>query len=73
MTKQKNNKVEKVEKPKKDRNIKGKANGFYSLIVALAELASTYVFVTQDNKILLPLAVVLGLDAAQRFARAFVK
>ncbi len=73
MTKQKNNKPVQAEKPKKDRNIKGKMNGLYSLIVALAELASTYVFVTQDNKILLPLAVVLGLDAAQRFARAFVK
>lgn len=73
MTKSKNNKPVQAEKPKKDRNIKGKVSGFYSLVIALAELATTYVFVTQDNKILLPLAVVLGLDAAQRFARAFVK
>ena len=67
------NKTPKVEKPKKDRNVKGKMTGLYSLIVALAELMATYVFVTQDNRSLLPLAVVLGIDASQRLARAFIK
>jgi len=67
------NKTPKVEKPKKQYNVKGKMNGLYSLIVALAELATAYVFVTQDNKILLPLAIILGVDASQRFARAFIK
>lgn len=67
MTKQ-NNK----ETPKKSKsNIN--LYGLLDLVVALAELASTYVFVTQDNRILLPLAVVLGLDCAQRFTRKFIK
>lgn len=60
-------------KSTKKTDVKGKAAGLYSLAVALTELASTYVFVTQDNKILLPLAVVLGVDCAQRFARAFLR
>lgn len=69
----KSTKTVQAEKPKKNINVKGKASGFYSLVIALTELASTYVFVTQDNKVLLPLAVVLGIDAAQRFARAFIR
>lgn len=59
-------------KPKKNRNIKGALAGLYSLAVALAELASVYIFVTQGRTILYPLAVVLGLDCAQRFATKFV-
>jgi len=60
-------------KPKKDLNIKGKFLGICNLAVALAELATVYVFTTQDSKYLLPLAVVLGLDSAQRFASKFIK
>lgn len=69
----KSNKTTTKVAPKKDRDLKNKALGIYSLVVALAELASAYVFVTQDNRVLLPLAIILGYDAAQRFARAFVK
>ena len=58
---------------KEKNDVKGKAAGLYSLAVALTELASTYVFATQDNKVLWVLAVVLGIDAAQRLARAFVR
>lgn len=60
-------------KPKKDLNIKGKFLGLCNLAVALAELATVYILVTQDNRILLPLAVILGLDASQRFASKFLK
>lgn len=60
-------------KSTKKTDVKGKAAGLYSLAVALTELASTYVFATQDNKVLWVLAVVLGIDAAQRLARAFVR
>jgi len=58
---------------KKDYNIKTKVAGIYSLAVALAELVTVYVFTTQDNKVLLPIAVVLGLDSAVRFTSKFVK
>jgi hypothetical protein len=68
----KNNK-DKVSKPKKNLNIKSKANGLYSLAIALAELVTAYIFVTQDNKILWVLAGVFGLDAAQRLVSKFVK
>lgn len=57
--------------PKSKKNINWM--GLLSLSVALAELASTYVFATQDNKVLWALAVILGADAAQRLARAFVR
>lgn len=68
-------KAEKQEAPKKSKktDVKGKATGLYSLAVALTELSSTYVFATQDNKVLWVLAVVLGIDAAQRLARAFIR
>lgn len=63
-----------VEKtPKKKVNVKAKAAGLYSLAVALAEIATVYVMATQDSKVLWVLAGVLGVDAAQRLARAFVK
>ncbi len=62
-----------VEKTKKNTNYKAKFAGLYSLAVALAELATVYVFATQDSKVLWVLAGVLGVDAAQRLARAFVK
>jgi hypothetical protein len=58
---------------KKDRNLKGKLAGLYSLVVALAELATAYVFVTQDNKVLLPIAVVVGVDSAYRLASKFMR
>lgn len=58
---------------KKDYNIKGKFLGLCNLAVALAELSTVYILVTQDNRILLPLAVILGLDASQRFASKFLK
>ena len=60
-------------KPKKNINYKAKLAGLYSLVVALAELATVYVMATQDNKVLWVLAGVLGVDAAQRLARAFVR
>lgn len=69
----KSNKPAEAPKAKKNINFKAKFAGLYSLTIALAELATTYVFATQDNKVLWVLAGVLGLDAAQRLARAFVK
>jgi len=63
----------KQEAPKKDRNIKAKAAGLYSLTVALAELGATYVFATQENQILFVLAAVLGVDSAQRLASKFMR
>lgn len=68
MSKDKTNK-EAPKKSKKNINYVG----LLSLTVALAELASTYVFATQDNKVLWALAVILGIDAAQRLARMAVK
>lgn len=65
----KTTKTDKAPKSKKNINWMG----LLSLSVALAELASTYVFATQDNKVLWALAVILGADAAQRLARAFVR
>lgn len=59
--------------PKKTRNIKAQAAGLYSLAVALAELATVYLLVTQGRQILLPLAVVLGVDCSQRFAVKFIR
>lgn len=56
-----------------NKDYKIKFLGLLSLVVALAELAATYIFATQDNHTLYALAFVLGVDAAQRFARAFVK
>jgi hypothetical protein len=47
--------------------------GLLDLAVALSELATVYVFATQDNQVLWVLAAVLGADCAQRFARKFVK
>lgn len=47
--------------------------GLLVLAVALAELASVYVFATQDNKVLWALAVILGIDAAQKLGRMAVK
>ena len=64
-------KINKTEAPKSKTNIN--YTGLLSLAVALAELASTYVFATQDNQVLWGLALVLGLDAAQRLARMAVK
>lgn len=69
----KNNKTTEPKAPKQSKNIKASILGLMSLVVALAEIVGTYVFVTQDNQILLPIAVVLGLDASQRLARAFTK
>lgn len=60
-----------TEAPKSKKNINWA--GLYSLAVALAELGSTYVFATQDNKVLWGLAVVLGVDCTQRLARAFMR
>lgn len=60
-------------KSTKKTDVKGKAAGLYSLAVALTELASTYVFATQDNKVLWALAVILGIDAAQKLGRMAVK
>lgn len=61
------------ESPKKIRDIKTKALGLYSLVVALAELSTVYILVTQDSKGLYALAVVLGVDAAQRLTSKFIK
>lgn len=47
--------------------------GLLVLAVALAELASVYVFATQDNKVLWVLAAILGIDAAQKLGRMAVK
>lgn len=66
-------KQDKVQKVKKNYNIKSKIAGLYSLVIALAELVTVYIFTTQDNKILLPVAVVLGFDSAVRFTSKFVK
>lgn len=60
-------------KSTKKTDVKGKAAGLYSLAVALTELASTYVFATQDNKVLWALAVILGIDAAYKLGRMAVK
>ena len=67
----KTNKTEAVKAPKNKKSIN--YVGLLSLTVALAELASTYVFATQDNKVLWVLAGILGIDAAQRLARMAVK
>jgi len=69
----KTNKTETAPKSKKNINYKATFTGLYSLAVALAELVTVYVFATQDNKVLLPVAVVLGLDSAIRFTSKFVK
>ena len=58
---------------KKNINIKGKMDGFYSLMIVLAEIATAYIFATQDNKVLWVLAGVLGFDAAQRLAYKFLR
>lgn len=68
MTKQKE-----APKSKKSINFKQVFAGLYSLVIALAELASVYIFATQDNPILYPVAAVLGLDAAVRLTTKFVK
>lgn len=60
-------------KPKKSRNIKQGFFGLCNLAVALAELASVYIFVTQGRTMLYPIAAVLGLDCAQRFAVKFIR
>lgn len=60
-------------KPKKNYNIKAKLAGLYCLAIALAELATVYIFATQDNRVLWILAGVLGVDSAQRLASKFVK
>lgn len=60
-------------KAKKNINVKGKVAGLYSLVLALAELATVYIFATQDNKALWVLAGVLGLDATIRLTSKFVK
>jgi hypothetical protein len=70
MTKQ--NKI-KVEKPKKEYNIKSKMNGLYSLIVGIAELVTIYMFVTQDNQVLWVLAGIFIVDASFRFGSKFIK
>lgn len=71
MSKQTKNTKEKS--PKKDHQVKAKFFGLCDLAVGLAELATVYVFATQDNRVLLPIAVVLGIDASIRFGKAFVK
>lgn len=58
---------------KKNINIKGKMDGLYSLMIVLAEIATAYIFATQDNKVLWVLAGVLGFDAAQRLAYKFLR
>ena len=58
-------------KPKK--NIKGGFMGLCSLAVALAELAAVYIFITQGRPMLYPIAAILGIDCAQRFATKFVR
>lgn len=63
----------KASKPKKDYNIMSKLAGLYCLAIALAELATVYIFATQDNKVLWILAGVLGVDSAYRLASKFVK
>lgn len=68
MSKDKTNK-ETPKKSKKNINYMG----LLSLIVALAELATVYIMATQDNKVLWVLALVLGVDCAQRLARAFMR
>jgi hypothetical protein len=68
-------KTTKIEAPKskKNYNIKAKFLGLCNLAVALAELATVYIMVTQGNNLLLPIVAVLGLDSAQRFATKFLK
>ncbi len=58
---------------KKPKDHKAKIAGLYSLAIALAELATVYILATQDNAVLFPIAIVLGIDASQRFVQAFVK
>lgn len=53
--------------------IKKPLGGLYSLSIALAEIATAYIFATQDNKVLWVLAGVLGFDAAQRLAYKFLR
>ena len=67
------NKTTNEPKAKKNYNIKTKLAGLYSLTVALAELVTVYIFTTQDNKVLLPVAIILGVDSAVRFTSKFVK
>lgn len=67
----KNNKQQETVKVEKTNKLN--YLGLLSLTVAMAEVAATYVFATQENEVLWGIAVVLGLDAAQRLARAFVK
>lgn len=69
----KNKTTNEAPKAKKDRNIKAKVVGLYSLTVALAELATVYIMVTQDNAVLFPIAAVLGVDSAQRLASKFMR
>jgi hypothetical protein len=46
--------------------------GLLNLVLALAEVVATYVFATQDNKVLWGVAIILGLDAAVKFTNAFI-
>lgn len=46
--------------------------GILKLVLAFAEVIATYVFATQDNKILWGVGAVLGIHAAILFARAFI-
>lgn len=66
-------KTTKTEKVKKNYNIKAKLAGIYCLAVALAELATVYILVTQDNRVLWILAGILGVDCAQRLASKFIR
>ena len=66
-------KTTKQKEDTKSINYKTKALGLYSLVVALAELFATYIFVTQDNQTLYALALVFGIDAAQRLTSKFIK
>lgn len=65
----KSTKTEKAEKPKKNINWVG----LPILAIALIELASTYVFATQDNKVLWVLGGGLLIDASIRLGRMAVK
>lgn len=46
--------------------------GILKLILAFAEVIATYVFATQDNRILWGVGVVLGIHAAILFGTAFM-
>jgi hypothetical protein len=46
--------------------------GILTLVLAFAEVVATYVFATQDNKVLWGVGTVLGIHAAILFARAFI-